>query len=49
MGTYDTSNEAALDKLHVAKKYRPVFRRLCVLDAIQDSHDIWKARCATSV
>ena len=40
LGAYDTSNGAALDKLHVAKKYRPLFRRLCVLDTIQGSHDI---------
>ena len=48
LGAYDTNNETALDRLHVAKKYRNLFRRLCVLDAIQGSHEIWKARCATS-
>lgn len=46
LGAYDSDNEATLDILGVARKYRVLFRRLCTLDALQGSHAIWIARCA---
>ena len=46
LGSYDgVENERTLGLLGVARGYRPLFRRLCALDAIQGSHEMWRARC----
>ena len=41
LGTWRPENEAVLGRLGVARKYRPLFRRLCCADAIASSRDIY--------
>jgi len=48
LGSYDPDNEDVLDHLGVRQGYRPLFRRLCVIDSIRGSYKIWCRRCVST-
>lgn len=41
LGTWHQGNERALGRLGVSRRYRTLMRKLCCIDAIQASRDIW--------
>eukprot|EP00117_Sycon_ciliatum_P030945 scpid47705/ scgid24297/ Retrovirus-related Pol polyprotein from type-2 retrotransposable element R2DM; Retrovirus-related Pol polyprotein from type II retrotransposable element R2DM; Protease; Reverse transcriptase; Endonuclease len=45
LGGYDPDNETVLNRLGVARNYTPLFRKLCVVDAIHGSYEVWRERC----
>lgn len=48
LGSWDVANEDVLKRLGIGKKYSELFRKLCCLDAIKGSLQMWRAFCAPS-
>ena len=45
LGSWDPDNEQLLKQLNIGSKYSVLFRKLCCLDAIKGSLDIWRSHC----
>jgi hypothetical protein len=44
LGSWDTDNEAVMNRLRIRTKYAGLFRKLCVVEAIRGSLAIWKSK-----
>lgn len=46
LGSWDVANESVLRRLGIGRRYSELFRKLCCLDAIKGSLQMWRALCA---
>ena len=49
LGAWDPDNMHALGALSIGRNYSKLFKKLCVLDAIHGSHNIWRQKNSSPI